>query len=516
MTPESIERFSELFTSYSGAYGQFTVTHYNEDKSKWEGQARTSYGESTFANWQIHLNGNVGTPTNLKMVGASVGMGAIPLLEDDTVLWGALDIDVYDKELTGKLSKRVSELDLPLVACTTKSTGCHLYLFLSERAPASKVRSWLEQVAAVLGYGGCEVFPKQHTRTGPRDVGNWINLPYQGGDKSMRRALVNDRLLTVDEFIQYATSKKLNIKELTKKKVEVEEFNDGPPCLQHLYSIGGFPEHTRNDGMFNVGIYLKRKYPDKWQDMLPAYNDTMCKGSQTLSDINGICKTLGAKDYTYKCKASPIKPHCVRRTCLRRQFGVGTGPKTMGIEITSITKYPASPTIWCVEIDGARFEVDTDTLFYQSAFAKKCMDVISRCPAPLPAEEWQKYLDEKIKDADEVPPPEDADEVGQFKLFLDIWLNGRTTAKSRDEIILDKPFRDMGRVYFLSSALRKRLDQERFRYKSMHHVWNLLRDLGADKETWNLRGNKTRQIWSLPDFAQEQQADIETQPPEPF
>jgi hypothetical protein len=217
----------------------------------------------------------------------------------------------------------------------------------------------------------------------------------------------------VDEFIQYAVSKKLNVKDLMKKKVEVEEFNDGPPCLQHLYSIGGFPEHTRNDGMFNVGIYLKRKYPDKWQDLLPAYNDTMCKGSQTLSDINGICKTLSAKEYTYKCKASPIKPHCVRRTCLRRQFGVGTGPKTMGIEITSITKYPASPTIWCVEIDGARFEVDTDTLFYQSAFAKKCMDVISRCPAPLPAEEWQKYLDEKIKDADEVPPPEDADEVGR-------------------------------------------------------------------------------------------------------
>lgn len=43
---------------------------------------------------------------------------------------------------------------------------------------------------------------------------------------------------------------------LLKKEEAVvdEEIKDGPPCLQALMRQG-FPEGTRNNGLFNIGVY---------------------------------------------------------------------------------------------------------------------------------------------------------------------------------------------------------------------------------------------------------------------
>ena len=45
------------------------------------------------------------------------------------------------------------------------------------------------QKSAYLGYGGCEIFPKQEELLVERgDIGNFINLPYFDAEQTMRYA----------------------------------------------------------------------------------------------------------------------------------------------------------------------------------------------------------------------------------------------------------------------------------------------------------------------------------------
>ena len=40
----------------------------------------------------------------------------------------------------------------------------------------------------------------------------------------------------------------------------------GPPCLQDLLSQGALAEGGRNNGLFNIGVYLRKRYPEDWQE----------------------------------------------------------------------------------------------------------------------------------------------------------------------------------------------------------------------------------------------------------
>ena len=46
-------------------------------------------------------------------------------------------------------------------------------------------------------------------------------------------------------------------------QVKQDHIVDGPPCLQVL-TTQGFPEGTRNNGLFNIGIFYRMSNPDDW------------------------------------------------------------------------------------------------------------------------------------------------------------------------------------------------------------------------------------------------------------
>jgi hypothetical protein len=96
----------------------------------------------------------------------------------------------------------VASLGLPLIMCRTKSGGWHLYLFLSEFAPAKMVRDRLRNWAKALGHPAAEVFPKHDTMQVA--VGNYLNMPYYSGRYSLRYAMGKDGGLSVDEFLDVA------------------------------------------------------------------------------------------------------------------------------------------------------------------------------------------------------------------------------------------------------------------------------------------------------------------------
>ena len=156
-----IDKFSTIFDGLRLAYGTFKIEDRNA-KGKATGKAMIVREERTEETWQMHLDG-------------TQSVGIIPINEDNSCRWGCIDIDTYPldhKELITKIRK----LDLPLVVCRSKSGGAHCFLFTTEWISAEQMQETLQHIAASLGYGGCEIFPKQVKLFLDRgDVGNFLN-----------------------------------------------------------------------------------------------------------------------------------------------------------------------------------------------------------------------------------------------------------------------------------------------------------------------------------------------------
>lgn len=310
---EKAQDLMALFQGYEKAKGYYEQGQRNE-KGKMNGKALTVKQAITLSDWEQHLQGS------------KKGLGVIPLMEDNRCAWGCIDIDILNID-HADLEKKVREADLPLVVARSKSGGAHLYLFLSEPAPAEDVQDALEAWAAAIGYGGVEVFPKQTKRVNADDIGNWLNMPYFGAKTehgTVRYAFRDgEPILDVSEFLKYVEgyrtadiSQRLNLG-------SGDLFEDGPPCLKALEVKGGFSEGTRNNGMFSVGVYLRQRFPDDWRSKILEYNGQLCDPALDTGEVNRLINSVGKKDYSYNCDQPPIKQHCNKSACYRCKYGVG-------------------------------------------------------------------------------------------------------------------------------------------------------------------------------------------------
>lgn len=504
-----MKTLGDWFVGYHRAHGTYTTGKANE-RGKVEGKAYTVMEPATAAYWQQHIEGK-----------RSVGI--IPLLEDDTVVWGGIDVDVYDGLDINAVAKKVEHL--PVVVFRSKSGGAHIILFLRSPVPASKMVNVLDMIAAGLGYGGSEIFPKQTTRAvGGTDVGNWLNMPYFAAKRTTRYASNGDRALSLEEALARIEKKAITPEQLDEINVlpaEVEAevnpktaglFDDGPPCLQHIAKSGGLQPGTRNEGMYNVGVYLRKKYPDDWKNVLPDYAGKMCDPALGMQELNTLSKSLEKKEYRYACTKAPIAPFCNKRACLRRTFGVGETPGyDSAAEIGALTKYEGEPTYWVAEIDGRRIRLTTDELLSQTLFAKRCAEVLTRVPTAMPEPRWRKHLNDKMKVADVVPAPEDEETIpGQFWVLVERFCIQRAQGTTRDAVVNNYPFTEEGRTYFRGDALLQYLKRHNFTFKNNREVWSWLAERGAQRHEWQIRNSKVN-VWSLPEFTH----DITTKKPVP-
>jgi len=272
-----VERFKSIFEGLDVAYGQ----HQSEGKradGKQEGKSYIVKQEVKDELWTEHLNGN----------GPSLGI--IPIKADNTARWGCIDIDTYPIDYK-KIINSIRNLQLPLVPCRSKSGGMHIFLFFKNPVSARLVREKLREVASGLGYSAVEVFPKQSTILIEKgDLGNFLNLPYYNSKNTTRYAYKDDgTAATLPEF--YALYDKYVVEDIDKVAIQVsdEVIKDGPPCLQQLCTQG-FPEGTRNNGLFNIGVYLRKFDPDNWKALLEKYNQDYMTPPLSASEVVTVQK----------------------------------------------------------------------------------------------------------------------------------------------------------------------------------------------------------------------------------
>ena len=94
-----------------------------------------------------------------------------------------------------------------------------------------------------------------------------------------------------------------------------------PPCLQILFK-DKISEGGRNNGLFNIGVYLRKAFPDSWETEIMTYNLMYLEPPLPLSEVTAVSKALSRKDYIYRCGDAPINAHCDKGLCMTRKFGV--------------------------------------------------------------------------------------------------------------------------------------------------------------------------------------------------
>lgn len=270
------------------------------------------------------------------------GLGIIPVKDNGTCRFGAIDIDNHGPGTDGaaldiiKLGRAKADKRFPLVLCQSKSGGIHAYLFTAEPVPAKQMCQLLTQWALELKrYLPTAVFdpayPKQSDLTPGADgkprYGNFINLPYHNNDNTPTRvAYDGDNPISLDEFIKLVDKSQVTASWL--KEELYGNISEMPPCLQTKMVTGGFQAGERNDGMYQAGVYAKKlaKHTglnDNFADTMTDLAKRFCTVDPISErELKTITKSLENREYRYKCSLPMFRDVCDSATCKAMPCGI--------------------------------------------------------------------------------------------------------------------------------------------------------------------------------------------------
>jgi hypothetical protein len=481
-----IERMMRLFRGYDQGYGTYGKLEERKGSAKKEikGTAKTIRGPVTEQLWEDHIKGV--TP-----------FGGIPIDVNNECVWGCIDIDVYNGINHAYLAELCTKHSYPASVCTTKSGGAHVFLFAADPVPAVDMRTKLSELAVVLGAGGSEIFPKQNEVLYDRgDLGNWLNMPYFEAHKTTRYCVTDEgRQLALSEFISYAEKRVVSKDDFNDigtplEADPIEELEDGPPCLKILASRG-FPEGSRNNGMFALGVLAKRKYPDTWESVLEDWNRRFMTPPLDSTEVSMIVRSLNKKEYEYRCKDQPCVSYCDAKVCRRQKYGVGGGamhPVIIGMSILL-----CDPPLFFVKLsDGGTVECTGDQLLNPRLFQLAALNQQMVVLPLVKQQDWTDQINKCRADAPKIEVPFEVSTDGAFFTLLERFCTDKHKAVTREEIMLGKPFYDdmEERYYFRMEHLLEYLDRMKFKTFNRQQVATRIRLFKGDHKQVKLSNTK--------------------------
>jgi hypothetical protein len=267
---------------------------------------------------------------------------------------------------------------------------------------------------------------------------------------------------------------------------------------------GTISEGGRNNGLFNIGVYLRKAFPDSWESEILNYNMQYLEPPLPLNEVNVVARQLHRKDYAYKCSDAPINAHCNKELCRTRRYGIGAA--VQGANIANLRKYNSTPPVWFIDVNGEPLELDTDALMSQGLFQKACMEQLHMMPRTVSRNIWESRISSLMTEMKEnesaiMEVSQDASISGQFYDYLEEFCRHLQQAQDREEILLRKPWTDEeeGFTYFRLKDFENHLKKNRFfEYKS-HKVAQRLRDIQGESTVLKIKGSTLR-VWKIPAF----------------
>jgi hypothetical protein len=136
----------------------------------------------------------VSNQTYYRHLVGNLSVGIYPLLPDGTCRWGAVDIDFDNFQQAITVVQKLIDLGIKygIYIERSKSKGYHILLFVTDWVLAKDIRLIMRSalLAARLPET-TELFPKQDSLHGIQ-YGNYLNLPYFGGDNPEGRRMILD------------------------------------------------------------------------------------------------------------------------------------------------------------------------------------------------------------------------------------------------------------------------------------------------------------------------------------
>jgi hypothetical protein len=340
-------------------------------------------------------------------------------------------------------------------------------------------------------------------------------MPYFGGAETNRFGIgPNGERLTPEQFLDLAdmiqsTQGLIEVIQPPQLRALGDRWEGAPPCLQTL-AINGFGEGGRNKALFNIGVYLRKRYDDEYREHLDGYNSDFMSPPLGHKEVAQVEKNVGKKVYQYMCGEPPIAQVCNRQVCLSRKFGIGRhNDEDPGVTFGPLVKIDIKPDpIWIWDVDGMRLELETQEIKDQGRFHIRVMNELNKWPKMVKPGVWAEIVREKLKTVEIIEAPPDVSRNGQVWAKLEEFIRGRPQARSREELLMFKPWTnpDNGRTYFHGPSFLSFLQQQRMTIKDKE-VWNILRKNGADSKFFEIRGRGIN-LWHVPAFADDTASEM--------
>jgi hypothetical protein len=505
LDPILIERFALLFAGLTRAKGRY-VNQNDPSRplgEKMKGKATTLTELVTVEDYRRHLEGEC-------------GLGIVPIRDDGTCVFGAIDIDQYAGLDHLAIVAAIRKLNLPAVVCRSKSGGAHVYTFLQE--PGIKAAVFIEYLKKTRSQIGIdykkakEIFPKQSKQSG--GIGNWINLPYFGNSRCAIKDDGSD--MTLEEFIDTvqrvdaATISQLNASE------DGLVLSELPPCLERL-AQDGIPAGMRNEALFNFTVFACKKYHmdrRKTVALLDVINMRVCQPPVPSNELRQTLDSVLKHEYNYRCEVSPLVDVCDKTLCAQRPFGPSCSMHSGDlpeIEWFEIRGEETNETVYSVKLATVPKPVpmDSKTLNDYELFRRAVQDTAHVRLPDAKKKDWDAYLTARWDSLKRVirSAPERS-KKGVLILALEDWIRVTATEEA-ERYSLGRPYLESGSVYVGISDLfsRLKLVQPRLEYAA---VVSLLEDNGWDKCTKVIGGRTHENVWTKPLNTTEVVAEKET------
>jgi len=484
-----LKKFKSIFEGLDIARGETRKTGEVSAKGKSITRSKTITEPPTDKMWEDHLKGT------------DPALGIIPIRRDNTCIWGCIDWDVYPldhKEIVQDLKKK----KIPLTVFRSKSGGAHLFLFTKKPVPAVMMRDKLKTYASAIGHARAEIFPKQEKINIDRgDVGSFLNLPYHNLENTVRYAFNNngEPILNVEKFFEHYEKNVLSVDQfnnLKLKETEEDDFLEMPPCLVTLLSEG-VGEGMRNETMYNVGVYLKKRFSedDLWKKKMNHYNIKYFKPPINASELVKTQESLDNKDYFYKCKDEPLSSFCNSKLCVTKKYGVGDDDAPVQT-ISAIRKYNSDPPLFFCDIDGQTVMVETAVLHEPDKFSMACLEQINRPQMPMSKIIWRKMLIKLLQEKQEtdLKATEDLKIDNQLKEYMEDFVN-KVRGKDINDIQRGVAYSDDNYSYFKMKDFWKHLVKNKWpdkRYPKHVVVQKLQTQLKIEEDYPKINGKTVR------------------------
>lgn len=489
-----IERFALLFAGLTRAKGRY-VSHTDPSQlvvgDKAKGKATTIQEPVTLDDYRRHLEGEL-------------GLGIVPIRDDGTCVFGAIDVDQYAGLDHAALVQKIEDLGLKAYVCRSKSGGAHIYIFFPEPGvKAQLVIDYLKKVRSQLGIDyrkAREIFPKQSKQAG--GIGNWINMPYFGD--SLRRCFKKDgSQYTLQEFLDVVV--RMDHAAVTKPDTAEDglALAELPPCLERL-AQEGIPAGMRNEALFNFTVFAAKKTQldrPKTVKMLDLINMKVCQPPVPSTELRTTLDSVLRHEYNYRCEQSPLVDCCDKVMCAMRPFGPSASmhPNDLPqIERIEIRGDEADETKYYVKLVQTPKMVvcDSRTLNDYELFRRAVQDTAHVRLPDVKKKTWDAYLTAKWETLKEVvrSAPERS-KKGMVNAALEEWIKQNAT-EDASRFALGQPYVEGKHVYITLHELQARVKSANWKPTESVNLVQFLEDSGWEKVSKVVDNRAYDSVWT--------------------